>query len=83
VSTAVVAESWDGIEKGTLCRVKGRGITRPFRFQYVRVTPAEVSLTLYGPVRLDGLPHDGVQGFIAVRPSHVSRWPTKRKGKDK
>lgn len=81
MSTAVLADSWDGIERGTLCRVKGRGLTSPFRFLYVRTTSAETALTLYGPVRLDEKPHEGVQGFISVRPEQVTRWPTKRRVK--
>lgn len=81
MSEPSTATCWDGIEAGTLCRVKGRDITRPFRFKYARTTKAETSLTLYGPVRLDGKPHDGVQGFISVLPTHVTRWPDKQKGK--
>jgi hypothetical protein len=81
VTAPVTATSWDGIEAGTLCRVKGRGITRPFRFLYVRSTHRETALTLYGPVRLDGLAHEGVQGFITVLPDRVSRWPTKGRKK--
>lgn len=67
---------WDGIEVGTLVKVRGRKGT--YKFKGVFRSDKELSVTLYGPVRADGLPHEGYQSFVSVRPVLVSRLPKKQ-----
>lgn len=68
---------WDDVEAGALVRVRGRqGV---YKFMQVFRSPREVSLTLYGPVRKDGLSHEGRQAYVNVLPNLVSHLPGRRR----
>ena len=52
------------LRKGDLVKLKGRG-EKLFRYLYVTINPrGEPELTLYGPVRKDGKPHEAHQAFV-------------------